>query len=220
MVETRSRKAQDQTYTILNASQREALRNYKYVGSDTSLIYKHVLSPLAQFCVDSFCPSWLAPNLITLGGLLFSVLAVIVSLIVNPDNHPDGGPRWLHLFCVVCMFSYQTLDNMDGKQARKIGASSPLGLLFDHGCDSINTGILLMPLAGIVGAGWSMGMICVISTTFAAFYFQTWEEYHVGELILPVVNGPTEGFLSLMAMSVVSYFLWLWVLANTIYRNH
>jgi ethanolaminephosphotransferase len=32
----------------------------------------------------------------------------------------------------------ETLDNMDGKQARKIGASSSLGLLFDHGCDSLS----------------------------------------------------------------------------------
>lgn len=206
MVETRRARAAKSTYSLLNASQREALESYKYVGGDTSLIYKYILSPLAQGCVDSFCPSWLAPNVITLGGLLFSVLAVVISLLVNPENQPDGGPRWLHLFCAVCMFSYLNLDNMDGKQARKIGASSPLGLLFDHGCDSINTGILLMPLAGVVGAGWSMSMICVISTTFAAFYIQTWEEYHVGELILPVVNGPTEGFLSLIAMCVISYF--------------
>ena len=49
-----------------------------------------------------------------------SALAVVVSLIFNPTNEPDAGPRWLHLFCAVCMFAYQTLDNMDGKQARKI----------------------------------------------------------------------------------------------------
>jgi ethanolaminephosphotransferase len=28
---------------------------------------------------------------------------------------------------------------MDGKQARRTGSSSPLGLLFDHGCDAINS---------------------------------------------------------------------------------
>jgi len=26
---------------------------------------------------------------------------------------------------------------MDGKQARKTGNSSPLGMLFDHGCDAL-----------------------------------------------------------------------------------
>jgi ethanolaminephosphotransferase len=29
------------------------------------------------------------------------------------------------------------LDNCDGKQARKTGNSTPLGMLFDHGCDSL-----------------------------------------------------------------------------------
>jgi len=35
---------------------------------------------------------------------------------------------------------YQSLDAIDGKQARRTGTSNPLGELFDHGCDSISTG--------------------------------------------------------------------------------
>ena len=38
-----------------------------------------------------------------------------------------------------CGLCGQTLDNLDGKQARRTGSSSPLGLLFDHGCDAFNT---------------------------------------------------------------------------------
>ena len=34
----------------------------------------------------------------------------------------------------------QSLDAIDGKQARRTGTSSPLGELFDHGCDSLSTG--------------------------------------------------------------------------------
>lgn len=30
------------------------------------------------------------------------------------------------------------MDAIDGKQARRTGTSSPLGELFDHGCDAIN----------------------------------------------------------------------------------
>lgn len=30
------------------------------------------------------------------------------------------------------------MDSIDGKQARRTGTSSPLGELFDHGCDAIN----------------------------------------------------------------------------------
>ena len=31
------------------------------------------------------------------------------------------------------------LDAIDGKQARRTGSSTPLGELFDHGCDSMST---------------------------------------------------------------------------------
>ncbi len=39
---------------------REALKRYKYAGADLSYLYKHVLSPWAQFCVDKFTPLWIA----------------------------------------------------------------------------------------------------------------------------------------------------------------
>ena len=39
-------------------------------------------------------------------------------------------------------YNLQSLDAIDGKQARRTGTSSPLGELFDHGCDSLSTGSL------------------------------------------------------------------------------
>jgi ethanolaminephosphotransferase len=41
--------------------------------------------------------------------------------------------------CLIIGISYQgyiILDNCDGKQARRTGSSSPMGMLFDHGCDA------------------------------------------------------------------------------------
>jgi len=39
------------------------------------------------------------------------------------------------------LFTYQSLDAIDGKQARRTNSSTPLGELFDHGCDAVSTGI-------------------------------------------------------------------------------
>ena len=39
------------------------------------------------------------------------------------------------------MFLYQSLDAIDGKQARRTNSQSPLGELFDHGCDSVSAGM-------------------------------------------------------------------------------
>lgn len=54
------------------------------------------------------------------------------------------APLWAYLLCAVGLFVYQSLDAIDGKQARRTNSSSPLGELFDHGCDSLSTGRLII----------------------------------------------------------------------------
>lgn len=44
-------------------------------------------------------------------------------------------------------------DNLDGKQARRTKTSSPLGLLFDHGCDATTTFMLSQSLGSYIGLG-------------------------------------------------------------------
>ena len=151
-------------------------------------------------------PEWVAPNTITLTGLLFSVLSLVLTLVFNPSLGVHG-PRWLHLFSAMCLFVYQTLDNMDGQQARRTKTSSPLGMLFDHGCDAVNACLSSITMGSVFGTGWTMGVFLGVFSGFFPFYIQTWEEYYVGEMILPVVNGPTEGLLSICIAAVLS-FLW------------
>ena len=52
-------------------------------------------------------------------------------------------PAWANLLCAFGLFVYQSLDAIDGKQARRTNSSTPLGELFDHGCDAVSTGNLL-----------------------------------------------------------------------------
>lgn len=46
-------------------------------------------------------------------------------------------PPWFCYTTAACFFLYMLCDNTDGKQARNTGSSSPLGMLMDHGIDSI-----------------------------------------------------------------------------------
>lgn len=50
------------------------------------------------------------------------------------------APSWCYFLCALGLFIYQTLDAIDGKQARRTNSSSPLGELFDHGCDALSIG--------------------------------------------------------------------------------
>lgn len=125
---------------------------YKYSGSDASLLYNHVISPLAQKLVDHVLPPRLAPNTITISGLSLVILSHAVLLWFAPNMQEDA-PRWAYALAGVSLLLYQILDVADGKQARKTGNSSPLGLLFDHGCDALNVVVSACTFASTIKLG-------------------------------------------------------------------
>eukprot|EP01036_Dinobryon_divergens_P024682 gene24682-33154_t len=174
----------------------DAIRRFTYQGGDSSLLYKHILSPIAQYLVDKWTPSTLAPNAITLIGLFFVGVSLTATFIWNPTLGPDA-PRWLHFLSGACLFIYQTLDNMDGKQARKTGSSSPLGMLFDHGCDAINSSITTVTIGSVMLV---FGMLC----GQVVLFFATWEEHYVGMFILPAINGPSDGLVVAVSICMLS----------------
>jgi len=90
------------------------------------------------------------------------------------------------------------LDNADGKQARKIGASSPLGMLFDHGCDSLITGFFIISWLKFIRTGLSFGGFSILLFAMNGFYFATLETYYMGGLFLPVINVPSDGNMILV----------------------
>ncbi|EFH38435.1 hypothetical protein ARALYDRAFT_333426 [Arabidopsis lyrata subsp. lyrata] len=69
-------------------------------------------------------------------GFMFLVTSSLLGYIYSPqlDSPP---PRWVHFAHGLLLFLYQTFDAVDGKQARRTNSSSPLGELFDHGCDAL-----------------------------------------------------------------------------------
>ena len=96
------------------------------------------------------------------------------------------------------------MDNIDGKQARRTGTSSPLGELFDHGIDSLNCTLASLFEAAAMGFGASKtGAFTALIATLPMF-FSTWETYHTHTLYLGYFNGPTEGLLIATSMMAVS----------------
>ncbi|PPR90497.1 hypothetical protein GOBAR_AA30189 [Gossypium barbadense] len=79
----------------------------------------------------------------------------------------------------------------DGKQARRTNSPSPLGELFDHGCDALASTFETMDFGSTAMCGGDNFWFWVILSI--PFYGATWEHYFTNALILPIVNGPTEG---------------------------
>lgn len=169
------------------------LKLYKYSAVDKSPIAHYILKPYWSWAVELF-PLWMAPNLITLCGLGFVALNVLCVIFWIPDL-VGPGPSWLYYSFAAGLWLYSTFDNVDGKQARRTGTSSPLGELFDHGCDALNCSFGAIVQAAAMGLGHSWYSAFLLALTTLPFYMATWEEYHTGTLYLGYVNGPTEGLI-------------------------
>lgn len=182
-------------------------RAYAYKGTDASLVYKHALGPLANLLIHAATPRWLAPNAITLAGLLvgLSSQALLVAT-CTPSSVASAtcrAPSYLYAYDAIAVLAYQTLDNMDGKQARRTNTSSPLGLLLDHGADALHAASGAIA-ASTVFQCTPWGLYAKFVCTVLPFYLATWEESHVGSFALPVVNGPTEGLLMLALLKALT----------------
>ncbi|KAG8842594.1 hypothetical protein FRC20_004333, partial [Serendipita sp. 405] len=119
------------------------LREYKYSGVDRSITSRLFLNKYWTWLV-TLIPTTVAPNTVTLTGLSLVGLNFLTLLYYDPlylseKSGATGPPDWMYWVWGVSLFLYQSLDAIDGKQARRTGMAGPLGEMFDHGCDAINT---------------------------------------------------------------------------------
>lgn len=92
----------------------------------------------------------------------------------------------------ICYFIYRILDEVDGKHARNINNSSPLGLFFDHGVDAFSVGIQGMIHARTMQFGNCIFAFAGLAAISAVFHTITADEYYTGVLILQECNGVTD----------------------------
>ncbi|XP_061518316.1 cholinephosphotransferase 1 isoform X4 [Anopheles gambiae] len=165
---------------LLHAAQLKKLYDHKYSCTNVSL-----MDPFLQpwWCwLVSKVPLWLAPNLITIVGLAINIATTLILISYSPTGREEP-PRWSSALCGIGLFIYQSLDAIDGKQARRTNSSSPLGELFDHGCDSISTVFVALSACISVQLGFYprwMFFQCFCAMTL--FYCAHWQTYVSGTL--------------------------------------
>jgi len=188
----------------------ESLTNlvkHKYSCRDDSILAKYCLTPFWNYCLN-FVPLGIAPNMITIIGTLGIVLNTLVVWYYCPNMIADSStPTWICLLSGVLLFFYQTMDNLDGKQARRTGTSSPMGEMTDHGCDSlvVTMTVVICSSLGSFGMGWVT--LFQLLSCWMLFWASTWEQYHTGVLYLGIVNGPDEGIVGISAIFIYTYFV-------------
>jgi phosphatidylglycerophosphate synthase len=188
----------------------KAIASHKYVGCDYTplevLVNKYVWQPGVELL-----PMWLAPNAVTLLGLLchFVYFFSYVGLLLLTDVHSEASdlPAWVHGMAAFLFWLYSVLDALDGKQARRTGNSSPLGQLLDHGCDFLAS-LALLPFAfghAVRWSGTSDELWFLLFNAVSTFGAQ-WEEAHTGQMRTNIgaVFGVTEACYLISAVFGVS----------------
>ena len=119
----------------------ENLKNYKYTAGEYTKL-DNLMNNFWLWAVE-LLPKTLAPNMVTIYAFISGVLPAVL-IVFYDSTFQSQYPALLHVLAAVGIFLYQTLDALDGKQARRINAKSPLGQLFDHGCDSFSTAAFMI----------------------------------------------------------------------------
>ncbi|GIZ03670.1 hypothetical protein CEXT_591191 [Caerostris extrusa] len=166
---------------IMTPLQLRKLSEHKYNSQGYTLL-DPMLQPFWNWLVNKL-PYSLAPNLMTVNGLIITIVTTLILMYYSPDAQQEVTSSWAFLLCAAGLFVYQSLDACDGKQARRTGSSSPLGELFDHGCDSISTVFVSLGICIAVKLGaypnW-MFFQCFIAIIL--FYCAHWQTYITGSL--------------------------------------
>jgi len=154
----------------------EGVKAYAYKGGDytplDNFLNANLWTPAAKLL-----PTWMAPNLITLVGLTTVILSFFLLVSYCP-NFQGSAPAWVYFFVGFCVFFYQTMDAMDGKQARATNSASPLGQLFDHGCDSVSSTFLTLGVCTSMNLGVSLETMLFLFSVQLPFFIAQWQEYH------------------------------------------
>ncbi|CAH0717917.1 unnamed protein product, partial [Brenthis ino] len=187
------------SYQYLTEAHLKGFTNYKYSAVDTSPVSYYVTQPFWNFTIK-FIPKRLAPNLLTFGGFLCMVTCVLLMIVFDWDFTAAGRPgvreiedysipNWIFTTCGILLFLAYNLDGLDGKQARRIGVSGPLGELFDHGLDSYIVFFIPYCLISVFGRDeWSLPVFrgyLILLSVMLNFYISHWEKYNTGILYMP-----------------------------------
>lgn len=146
--------------------------------------------------IAQFVPEYIAPNVITFMGGLIMFSSFIVSVFTN-----NSTAVLYHCFSV---FVLQTLDALDGIQARKLNKCSNLGSFIDHYTDVWTIQMMFVTLFKSIQLSYPF---CDYALLFINMnvYLAHWETLHTKILYFPDGFSITETQILVMIMHLVSY---------------
>mmetsp|Transcript_10517 Transcript_10517/g.20199 ORF Transcript_10517/g.20199 Transcript_10517/m.20199 type:complete len:363 (-) Transcript_10517:3607-4695(-) len=171
-------------------------------------------------------PVWVAPNLISLFGSTVLTASAIHTISFNNSAFENDPPLWIWPIAASCVFVFEIVDAIDGKQARRTNSASPLGQFFDYGLDTVfNINAVWILLTHALHLHQSFYAPLLLMMLHLPSFLASWEEYHCGVLRLTLHNlGVTEFLLVVKAVFLLTYFfgyeIWETEVYNDLKLNH
>lgn len=151
------------------------IKEYEY-KSGGNTFFDSIMNPFWEFFAYQI-PENISPNLLTLLGFLCSLIAMLLTMKVCPMLDSSISLE-VSIFISLLLFLYQTLDAADGKHARRLKISSPLGQLLDHGLDSYTTIFFSTIFCASCQLGWGYKFFAFISIVQFKMFSFIWLECH------------------------------------------
>lgn len=144
---------------FLSHGEKENVRNWSYKSIDNS-ISTEMLTNYWEVCL-ALVPENVAPNVLTLAGLICLFQSCILTMSLY-----ESRPILTGFLNILLIFSYQCLDAIDGKQARKTRSGSPVGELFNHICNSVGLLCIVKTMCLSLGVTsiWTQYLVINISS--------------------------------------------------------
>lgn len=163
---------------VLQRDQLYRLLDHRYKSTGVSFV-EPIFQPFWRWTAKHV-PLTVAPNTLTLTGLISNVIPILLLLYYSP-NFKDEIPAFPILLFAFGIFIYMTLDALDGLHARRTNTCSHLGEMFDHGCDAISMYLLPLAYFAIIGLGDSpTAMFIEFFILNSMFYTYQWQSFVSG----------------------------------------
>eukprot|EP00347_Sterkiella_histriomuscorum_P015671 403356136 len=176
----------------------ENIKNYQYKTNGLTYIETHFYEYFWNFIL-SLLPRSLAPNMMTLLGLVFPLIHFFI-LLYYDWTFTATLPNWVHLHAVWMVLWYQTIDAVDGKQARKTDNCSSLGQLLDHNLDQISYTIIFLNVCATCKTGSNWFLIFLVMPPIFTPHYSIEFRKHFTKIHVTVVGafGATESMTIMM----------------------
>lgn len=155
---------------------------------------RYYLSPLCDTLCNTFVPKSVHPDILTVFGVISASLSAFFAI------------NGLWVPCGIFWMFYCLMDNMDGKQARRTGKSSPGGEFLDHSCDAVVTTLSIVV--------WESALCGPLLSHLrkhyqiwggqGPYFTSTWAHAFLGRLVL---GSSFDGSVDMITVDEYNFFL-------------